>query len=100
MGSFSRVNYFVNALEEVKAQFPDVQLVSTTLEGESLYNFENEKPIFVLIGSESHGLSEEAKMMSTTKLKIPAHPKTKAESLNAGVATSIILSYLYGKSLD
>jgi TrmH family RNA methyltransferase len=43
-----------------------------------------------LIGNESKGLSETVRAFATKAITIPR--KGKAESLNAGVATAVILS--------
>jgi RNA methyltransferase, TrmH family len=46
----------------------------------------------IVIGNESKGVNEEILKLANVQITIPG--KGKAESLNAGVATGIILSHL------
>ena len=46
----------------------------------------------IIIGNESKGISEEIMNLSNVKITIPR--KGRAESLNAAVATGIILSHI------
>jgi TrmH family RNA methyltransferase len=49
-------------------------------------------PSMLIIGSESHGIRPEAESLVTEKITIPG--KGHAESLNAGIATAILLDNL------
>jgi TrmH family RNA methyltransferase len=51
-----------------------------------------EEPTVLLIGSESHGIREHLNEVVTTNITIPKIGE--AESLNAGVATAIMLDRL------
>ena len=65
------------------------KLVVTSLQTEnSLYDIDFSKKIIV-IGNEANGVSKEIQEMADEKLKIPMLGKT--ESLNASVATGVIL---------
>jgi TrmH family RNA methyltransferase len=65
------------------------ELVVTSLQTESsIYDVEYKKKIIV-IGNEANGVSQEIQDMADKKIKIPMLGKT--ESLNASVATAIIL---------
>ncbi len=73
----------------------DVDLViGTLLDGESLYDFEIDKMQnnLLVIGSESHGIRSENMNLIQQKVTIPRFGK--AESLNAGIATAIMLDRL------
>jgi len=92
MGSISRVrveyldpNLF---LEEHK----DVPVFAALLNGKDLHSFPKIKEGIILIGNESKGIRSSLINSSVQQLTIPR--KGGAESLNAAVATGIILSQL------
>lgn len=63
------------------------------MQGENLNNFRLPKGRFsVIIGNEGNGVSDEMLSLATTKISIPMMPGV--ESLNAGVAGSIIMQKL------
>ncbi|MFN0276797.1 MAG: TrmH family RNA methyltransferase [Chitinophagales bacterium] len=65
---------------------------AATLNGTSLYELKKIEPGILLVGNESHGINEELGKFCEEKITIP---KTGgAESLNAAVACSIILSHV------
>ena len=67
----------------------DYELIVTSLQTESsIYDIDYTKKIIV-IGNEANGVSKEIQEMADKKIKIPMLGKT--ESLNASVATAIIL---------
>lgn len=92
MGAIFRINIIesdnlINTLKELKKH--KFKILATSLETEeSIYNVEYKKTA-IIIGNESNGVSEEVLEMSDKKIKIPMLGKT--ESLNAAVATSVIL---------
>jgi TrmH family RNA methyltransferase len=63
---------------------------AAVLDGESIGQVSFETPCLLLIGNESKGLSSAIRAFATKDITIPR--KGKAESLNAGVATAVILS--------
>lgn len=65
---------------------------AATLNGENLYNVKPVRQGVLIIGNESKGISTELIERSNQQITIPR--KGQAESLNAGVATGIILSHL------
>ena len=69
--------------------------VAATLDGQQVYGFQFDKQGILVIGSESHGISASILSLIQHKITIPSFGK--AESLNAGVATSILLSLLANK---
>ena len=65
-----------------------------SLDGKNLKNVKkNKKDNFIIIGSESHGISEELMKFVDEKIKIE-NVSAGGESLNAAIATSIILYQL------
>ena len=59
---------------------------------ESVHDLKPSEKSMLLIGSESHGIRESAEKLVTHPITIPG--KGKAESLNAGMATAILLDNL------
>ncbi len=97
MGSLFRVGIYYQALDKVlaKASGDNIPVYGTLLEGENIYSSKlNEKGIIV-IGSESHGISENLIQFITRKISVPSFSKSatqKAESLNAAMAAAIVCS--------
>jgi len=87
MGSFLRVNVrYLNLCEYL--QQSGKTKYAALLEGKNLHEVQFEKESIIIIGSESHGISNE---ILKTKHEAITIPKIgKAESLNAAIATSII----------
>lgn len=70
------------------------QVVVTTLDGAtSLDNMNLRKKTVFVIGNEAHGVRKEIIEMADQKIKITMNDKI--ESLNAGVAASIVMNYHY-----
>jgi len=65
------------------------------LEGERLYGIGHLDKGWVLIGNESKGIRPELQQLATRRVTIPRIGQ--AESLNAAVATGILLSHLVGR---
>jgi TrmH family RNA methyltransferase len=91
MGSFTRVNIAYTNLLEWISQTNQVSYGAVT-DGKSIYGFEKiPDNCIVLIGNESHGLHDDLVNEVDHRISIPS-PGTKTESLNAAIATSIIIS--------
>ncbi|GLR20160.1 RNA methyltransferase [Portibacter lacus] len=91
MGSFARLNLINAEIEELPS---DIPIYSSLLNGTKLSEFEKPESMILVIGSESHGVSQKIQKLSTEYLTISKSPYSRAESLNAGIATSIFLSHL------
>lgn len=91
MASLARVNIWTdiegNWLEQQQAP-----LYAAALEGTSVYTLPPVTTGVLMIGNESQGLRPEYLEMATQKITIPR--RGSAESLNAAVATGIVLSHL------
>ena len=92
MGAIFRVNIIesqnlVTTLEELKTKKYEI-LVTALEKAESIYNLELKNKIIV-IGNEANGVSKEVFDIADKKMTIPMLGKT--ESLNASVATGVIL---------
>jgi RNA methyltransferase, TrmH family len=69
-----------------------VPVWAALLQGESLYGQQRIRQGFIVIGNESKGIGPALQGLATHRITIPRIGE--AESLNAAVATGIILSHL------
>ncbi len=91
MASIARVNVFYDESEEwIKNQI--VPVYAATLHGNPLYQYTKKERGVLIIGNESKGIRNELLQYTTDQITIPK--RGEAESLNAAVATGIILSHL------
>ncbi|MBD1584138.1 TrmH family RNA methyltransferase [Pseudoalteromonas sp. S16_S37] len=88
MGSFVRVNVVRTDLAAFLAQY-DGAIYGAYLDGQSVHSTEFAKKGVLVMGSESHGIREQAGQYVNTPITIPAFGG--AESLNVAMATGIIL---------
>lgn len=92
MGSIARVQVTYMPLHELLAAEPDVPTYAAVLDGTDLRQLPPVKEGIIIIGNESKGISDEVLALSRHRITIPR--KGEAESLNAAVATGIILSHI------
>lgn len=91
MASIASVNvYYDEQNKWLKQQ--TVPVFAAALDGLSVYDHQKTGKGILIIGNESKGISKELLQLATEKITIPK--KGHAESLNAAVATAIILSHL------
>ena len=92
MGSICRVNIQYLEPEKLKQHLDPSWKIYGTLPGsENIYNSELLYPAVIVIGNESKGISESTKSLLTHAIGIPSFAEG-AESLNASVATGIVIS--------
>jgi RNA methyltransferase, TrmH family len=91
MGSICRVDVWYKELAEIITNV-DVPVYGALLNGENIYKTNNVKEGVLVIGNESKGIREPLKSKITHPVTIPR--VGGAESLNAGVATGIIVGCL------
>ena len=90
MGSISRVQVHYTNLSSLLDSYPKEPLFAATLDGKDLNQLKIPTHGFLLVGNESKGVSKELLARASTRIRIPG--KGRAESLNASVATAIILA--------
>jgi TrmH family RNA methyltransferase len=92
MGSFCRVNVFYTNLSEFfhQNEFP---VFGAFMDGTDVHRVDFGKSGLIVIGNESNGISEAAGKFVKQRITIPKIGG--AESLNAGVATGIILDNVF-----
>ena len=92
MGSITRIRIEYNDLPTWLKKNDDLTVYATVLNGEDVTKMEKKNEGIIIIGNESKGISDEVLALAKVQITIPR--KGKAESLNAAVATGIILSHL------
>jgi TrmH family RNA methyltransferase len=88
MGSICRVNVWYNNLQQWLVNI-DVPVYGALLNGENVYNLKSITEGLLIIGNESKGIREPLKSIITHPITIPK--RGNAESLNAAIATGIIV---------
>ena len=92
MGSISRVKVVYEELSSFFSKNKEIEILAAALDGEELVQPIHIKEAILMIGNESKGIRPELLNMANRKIKIPG--TGKAESLNAAVATGILLAFL------
>ena len=92
MGSIARVKIIYTDLKEWLAVQKNIPIYAASLQGENIASIKKINEGIIIIGNESKGISKELLKRAMIRITIPA--KGKAESLNAAVATGIILSHI------
>jgi len=92
MGAVYRMNYIVNdlTLEISNLKKNNFEVAGAIIHGENIYNSKLPTKTALIMGSESHGISDELLRLVDLEISIPNFGKT--ESLNVAMATGILLS--------
>lgn len=98
MGSVARMKCFYFPIEKLTQTTGKADVWGADLKGENIYTASLPGKCILAIGSESHGISEATRKVLTKTISIPSAQASKTESLNAAVATSVILSEIFRKS--
>jgi TrmH family RNA methyltransferase len=94
MSSIVRVGVHHTDLVSFLEERPGVRVFAAALHGKPLAQYQHVDRGILVIGNESKGISSEVMAFATEQITIPR--RGEAESLNAAVATGIILSHLVG----
>ena len=90
MGSLARVNIFYIHLEEWLNENDTIKKYAAALNGKNINTLRSVKEAIIIIGNEGKGISDAVMNLVDEKITIPKIGE--AESLNAAVATGIILA--------
>ncbi len=95
MGSLNRVNVvYINIIELLKNE--EALIYGAFMDGKNVYKTALDKTSFLVIGNEANGISAEIESLITSRISIPKFgTKKQTESLNAAIATGILLSEFY-----
>ncbi|MEP1032696.1 RNA methyltransferase [Ekhidna sp.] len=91
MGSFTRINAVTVDLETF-FKHSEHKAYAADMKGAELATVDFNSPSVIIMGSESHGISEDTRNHVSQFVTIPQYGK--AESLNVGVATGILAAHL------
>jgi TrmH family RNA methyltransferase len=97
MGSIGRVQVIYEEPIALMDRFPELPVYAAVLEGKNIYEQAAVRKGWIVIGNESRGIRGELLRRATHPVTIPRIGQ--AESLNAAVATGIILSHLIGQGM-
>ncbi|MBS1738799.1 MAG: RNA methyltransferase [Bacteroidetes bacterium] len=90
MGSLNRVKILYTDIVEFLKKQKEVPVYAATLGGKSIYEMPQIKAGIIIIGNESQGIDAAILKLATHQISIPTIGH--AESLNAAVATGIIIA--------
>ena len=89
-GSLLRVQIRYTPLVPFLAMQKKLPIYATILNGRSIHEVSFKRPAILLIGNEANGISPEVLAFASENITIPKYGK--AESLNAAIASAIILT--------
>ena len=92
MGSFTRISLYYTDLKDFITK-QNVTIYGTLLDGENIHHTNFDDSGYIVIGNEANGISEEISKLITHKITIPKFGG--AESLNAGIATAVVLDNVF-----
>ena len=92
MGAFLRIKSAQTELSAFLELFPDLPVYGTTVSGNNIYEYSLSSSGIIVVGNESKGISKQILDLVEHELTIPSWQNRKMESLNAAVATAIVLS--------
>ena len=92
MGSFTRVNMYYTNLKEFMEK-EEGPFYGTYLDGENIHTIRFKSRGYIVVGNESTGISSEISALTDNRITIPG--AGRMESLNAGIATAVVLDNLY-----
>ncbi|MCC7244431.1 MAG: RNA methyltransferase [Saprospiraceae bacterium] len=93
MGAIFRVKTQEIELPELLARHSGLPVLGAVLEGDSIKGFTWPDNGLLVIGNEGRGIRPEHLPLLTHRISIPKHPNGGAESLNAAIATGILMSH-------
>ena len=97
MGSIDRVQLHYGDLEVMLKSLNTHQIYACDLDGDSVYTSKFYDKSILVMGSESHGISNEILQLANHKITIPNFSSSSIDSLNVATATAIVLSSFRSK---
>ncbi len=97
MGALANISVIYTNLEAFLKQI-NLPVYGTFLKGENIYQSNLAVDAVIVIGNEGNGIKPEIAALTSHRLHIPKAPGALAESLNASVATAIVLSEFFRKN--
>ena len=88
MGSITRTQVEYRNLSDLIQEYKGIPVYGALLDGINIYDNAEQMKGFVLMGSESHGISQDLRAMVSHPVMIPRYGE--AESLNVSIATAVL----------
>lgn len=90
MGAFTRIKCHIVDLPSTLSSFKNdgIQIIGADMDGQDIHQFIPDHKSIMVMGSESHGISDKVHKILSSKITIPKYGE--AESLNVAIATAII----------
>jgi TrmH family RNA methyltransferase len=92
MGAVFKVNYFQQSIQDLKTALPAVPVLGADKAGTDLFEFQWPEAAILVIGNEGQGISPDTHAAIQQNLTIPAIDIPLVDSLNAAMATSILVA--------
>lgn len=91
MGAHFRLPIHLMSWEEIEKviKLEDLNVYVADMDGQSCWETDLRQPVTLIVGNEAEGASESARKLANGKISIPMSGET--ESLNAGVAGSVLM---------
>jgi TrmH family RNA methyltransferase len=89
MGAHFQLPIHSMTWDEIRECVKNMQVYLADMNGQSCWETDLRQPLALIIGGEAEGASEEAQRLTTQKISIPM--RGEVESLNAGVAGSVLM---------
>lgn len=89
MGAHFRLPIHSLTWDEIRRHTQDLQVYLADMKGQSCWEMNLESPLALIVGGEADGASEQADRLANSRISIPM--PGQAESLNAGVAGSVLM---------
>jgi len=89
MGAHFQLSIHSMIWDEIREHIKDMKVYLADMNGRSCWKTDLRKPLALVIGGEAEGASEEARKLTSQRISIPM--PGKVESLNAGVAGSVLM---------
>jgi len=93
MGSLANVSVIYTDLANYLTE-NTLPIYGAFLSGKSIYKTQIPSDAIIVIGNEGNGISDRIGKLIKERISIPKRKNTRAESLNAAIATAIIISNL------
>ena len=97
MGSINKVQLHYGDLVQMLSELDLHQTYACDLDGESIYQTKFVKKSILIMGSESHGISDKILNIVNRKITIPSISNSGIDSLNVASATAISLAVCSSK---
>jgi RNA methyltransferase, TrmH family len=89
MGAHFRLPIQSMKWEKIRREAKDLQVYLADMDGKPCWETDLRGPLVLIVGSEAEGASEEARQLASQRISIPM--AGRVESLNAGVAGSVLM---------